>query len=94
MSVILCYIPSNMSKGAPIFYTVRVIHKGKVQSERNAVRAAPTFSPLRARIQSHSATKPLDAATNEHRHSFVHGHHPRRTNPNPNRIACNACLYV
>ncbi|ONK70170.1 uncharacterized protein A4U43_C05F30990 [Asparagus officinalis] len=53
-------IPSNISKGAPDFCTVWVISKGKVQSVRNAVRAAPTISPLRAQIQSQASLKPAD----------------------------------
>lgn len=50
-------MPTNISKAAPDFCTVYVISKGKVQSVRNAVRAAPTVSPLRAQIQNQTGLK-------------------------------------
>lgn len=55
-------VPSNISKGAPDFCSVWIVSKGKVQSVRNAVRAAPTVSPLRTKIQSQSGVKPAAAA--------------------------------
>ncbi|KAJ0965557.1 hypothetical protein J5N97_026695 [Dioscorea zingiberensis] len=43
--------PTNICKGAPDFCTVYVISKGKMSSVRNAIRAAPAISPLRAQLQ-------------------------------------------
>ncbi|WOL13834.1 U-box domain-containing protein 52-like [Canna indica] len=51
-------ITTNVSKGVPDFCTVYVISKGKVSAMRNAVRAAPAVSPLRAQIQSQISLKP------------------------------------
>ncbi|RLM56334.1 U-box domain-containing protein 35-like isoform X2 [Panicum miliaceum] len=45
-------IPTTISKGAPDFCTVYIVNKGKVSSQRNAIRTAPRVSPLRSVIQS------------------------------------------
>ncbi|OAY66750.1 U-box domain-containing protein 52 [Ananas comosus] len=51
-------VSTSISRNAPDFCTVYVISKGKVSSQRNAVRAAPAVSPLRAQIQNQSNIKP------------------------------------
>nr|CAD1840295.1 unnamed protein product [Ananas comosus var. bracteatus] len=51
-------VSTSISRNAPDFCTVYVISKGKVSSQRNAVRAAPAVSPLRAQIQNQSSIKP------------------------------------
>ncbi|KAH7687969.1 Adenine nucleotide alpha hydrolases-like protein [Dioscorea alata] len=47
---------SSICKGAPDFCSVYVIAKGKVSSERHAIRAAPAISPLRTQIQSQASS--------------------------------------
>ncbi|KAK2965457.1 hypothetical protein RJ640_008251 [Escallonia rubra] len=44
-------VPGYVSKGAPDFCTVYVIHKQKISSVKNASRAAPFVSPLYEKIQ-------------------------------------------
>ncbi|KAM0939377.1 putative protein kinase RLK-Pelle-RLCK-IXb family [Dioscorea sansibarensis] len=46
----------SICKGAPDFCSVYVIAKGKVSSERHAIRAAPAISPLRTQIQSQTSS--------------------------------------
>ncbi|XP_014660471.1 U-box domain-containing protein 35 isoform X1 [Setaria italica] len=56
-------IPTTISKGAPDFCTVYVVNKGKVSSQRNAIRAAPRVSPLRSQIlQAQAAAQQSQAA--------------------------------
>ncbi|PKA57879.1 U-box domain-containing protein 35 [Apostasia shenzhenica] len=57
-------VATHISKGAPDFCTVYVISKGKVLSVRNAVRPAPTISPLRAQIDSQFSMKPSEVESN------------------------------
>ncbi|XP_042466190.1 U-box domain-containing protein 52-like [Zingiber officinale] len=51
-------LSTHITKGAPDFCTVVIISKGKVLGMRNAVRSAPTTSPLRAQIQNSMSLKP------------------------------------
>ncbi|RWV80206.1 hypothetical protein GW17_00058560 [Ensete ventricosum] len=45
-------ISTSISKSVPDFCTTYVVTKGKLSTTRNAIRAAPTVSPLRAKLQS------------------------------------------
>ncbi|XP_074590708.1 U-box domain-containing protein 52-like [Curcuma longa] len=57
-------LSAHITKEAPDFCTVVMIMKGKVSAMRNAVRSAPTTSPLRAQIQNLPNLKPpLNADT-------------------------------
>ncbi|KAI5354721.1 PREDICTED: U-box domain-containing [Prunus dulcis] len=47
-------VPGNVSKGAPDFCNVYVVSKGKLQSRRSASRPAPSISPIRAPVRSHT----------------------------------------
>ncbi|KAK8953930.1 U-box domain-containing protein 52 [Platanthera zijinensis] len=58
-------VSTHVSKGAPDFCSVFVISKGKLLSERKAVRPAPVVSPLRAQIQSQASFK-SDVAEQNH----------------------------
>ncbi|XP_072998765.1 U-box domain-containing protein 35-like isoform X1 [Typha latifolia] len=51
-------ICTSISKGAPDFCSVYVISKGKVSFIKNAIRQAPTVSPLRTEIQNKATQKP------------------------------------
>lgn len=55
-------IPSSVTKGAPDFCNVYVISKGKVQSQRSALRPAPANSPLRFEFEKTSSlnSEPLE----------------------------------
>ncbi|KAJ4754307.1 kinase with adenine nucleotide alpha hydrolases-like domain-containing protein [Rhynchospora pubera] len=50
-------LPISVSKGASDFCTVYIIGKEKVSNVRNAIRAAPTVSPLRPLMSNPSAPK-------------------------------------
>ncbi|URD93539.1 U-box domain-containing protein [Musa troglodytarum] len=45
-------ISTSISKSVPDFCTTYIITKGKLSTTRNAIRAAPTVSPLRAKLQN------------------------------------------
>ena len=54
---------ASITKGAPDFCSVYVINKGKVSSERQAVRQAPAVSPFRQLMQTQNnrRQKPIEA---------------------------------
>ncbi|KAK3015905.1 hypothetical protein RJ639_007641 [Escallonia herrerae] len=62
-------VPGYVSKGAPDFCTVYVIHKQKISSVKNASRAAPFVSPLYEKIQGQANNNGFTAEARP-KHSF------------------------
>uniref|UniRef100_A0A804IBN6 RING-type E3 ubiquitin transferase n=1 Tax=Musa acuminata subsp. malaccensis TaxID=214687 RepID=A0A804IBN6_MUSAM len=59
-------ISTGISKSVPDFCTTYIVTKGKLSTTRNAIRAAPTVSPLRAKLQNQANRRASNST--DHRH--------------------------